>query len=69
MRVVSLAHDAPTGPHLHSYEILPKNTSKGIDVMERKRMRLRTDAVLIAISPERIGPPEPFGRGIKKINK
>ena len=29
--------------------------SKGIKVMERKRMRLRTDAKLIAISPELIG--------------
>ena len=61
VRVVSLAGDAPSGPPLHSYQILSKY-SKGIEVMERTRMQLRTDAMLIAISLE------PFGRGIKRQN-
>ena len=45
VRVVSLAWDTPTGPPLHSYQILSKYIcmSKGIEVMERKRMRLLTD--------------------------
>ena len=38
-----------------------QNMSTGIEVMEGTRMRLRTDAMLIALSPE------PIGRGIKKV--
>ena len=56
--VLSFACNVPTGPPLYSYQIL-SNMSKGIQVMERTRMLLRTDAMLIAISPE------PTGRGIK----
>ena len=42
VRVISLARDTPTGPPLHSYQILSKYVY-GIKVMEHTRMRLRTD--------------------------
>ena len=61
MRVVSLACDVPTGPPLHSYQILSKYVQGYLSYGVHKDASTdgQTDAVLIAISPE------PIGRGIK----
>ena len=42
MTVISLAHDMPTGPPLHSAKYY-QNMCKGIKVMERTRIHLQTD--------------------------
>ena len=68
MRVVSLAHNMPTGPPLHSYQILSKCVkgyqSYGVhkDASSNgQKMDGWMDALLITIFPK------PIGRGIKSI--
>ena len=48
------ARDMPNGPPLHSYQLfyVYQNISKGIKVVENTRMCLRTEAILIVLSPE-----------------
>ena len=66
--VVSLVCDAPSGPPLHSYQILSKyvqgyrSYDAHKDASTDRRMDGRTNTMLNSISPE------PIGRGIKMGN-
>ena len=53
VRVVYLAHNMPTGPPLHSYQILSKSVQGYQSLGAHKDASTHgwTDAMLIAISP------------------